>query len=137
MSHHDAADGVHDVMFMLPDCDAQSAVLVTRWRRRRKVWEGLVTREVNGKIISAWEPALVMEPIGIAVRPQRTAGNGRGRPLSALPSRAYRLRLAQPTEARPNSGEDGPARWGSGGGQPIRERAQLRSRQRGGRTTAR
>ncbi len=34
--------------------------VVLRWRRRGAVWEGLVSREVDGRATTEWLPALVL-----------------------------------------------------------------------------
>ena len=53
MSDQDIFSGVHAVTLTLPDMPGPSPGLVVKWRQRGEIWEGLVTREVDGKIIPA------------------------------------------------------------------------------------
>lgn len=51
-----------DLDRIFADDPEPGAGLVLKWRRRGDIWEGLVTREVDGKVTTAWEPALMMAP---------------------------------------------------------------------------
>ncbi len=53
---------MHEVTLTLPDMPGPSPGLVVKWRQRGEIWEGLVTREVDGKIITGWLPAVMLQP---------------------------------------------------------------------------
>jgi hypothetical protein len=61
MSDDLAVPGVHEVVISPPEQPAEPA-LVVKWRRRGMVLEGLVTREVDGRVVTEWLPALDFEP---------------------------------------------------------------------------
>ena len=85
MSVRDEFDSAPEVRPATPE---PSPGVVLQWRRRGDVWEGLVPREVDGKIITAWEPALMMAPLHRR-EPTPRRGGGLGR------------LVAQPAEAEP------------------------------------
>lgn len=58
-----------------PDAGCRSGV-VLKWRRRGDMFEGLVSREVNGRVVTAWIPAMRMSP----ALPREPASGGEGRP---------------------------------------------------------
>lgn len=62
MSDQDIFSGVREVTVEPPEyADAMPGVVV-KWRRRGDVWEGLVSREVDGKVTTEWLPALLLNP---------------------------------------------------------------------------
>ena len=64
----DVFAGVHDVALDLPTADPGERVgIVVKWRRRGAVLEGLVSREVGGRVTTEWLPAVIMTPIDSAV----------------------------------------------------------------------
>jgi hypothetical protein len=58
--------GVHEVTLTLPAYPQPTPGLVVKWRRRGAIWEGLVTHEVDGKAITTWVPALLMQPTDLS-----------------------------------------------------------------------
>lgn len=44
------------------DAPDQREGIVLKWRRRGDWFEGLVTHEVDGKIVTEWLPALELKP---------------------------------------------------------------------------
>jgi hypothetical protein len=72
MSDQGVFSGVHEVTLTLPDSPEPSPGLVVKWRQRGQIWEGLVTREVDGKIITGWLPAVMLQPAASAEAPVET-----------------------------------------------------------------
>jgi len=62
MSEDVAISGVHEVVISPPDQPGQEPALVVKWRRRGMVIEGLVTHEVDGRVVTEWLPAHAFEP---------------------------------------------------------------------------
>jgi hypothetical protein len=62
MSDDDIFSGVHEVAVDLPTCpDVEGLVL--KWRCRGAIWEGLVSREVDGRVVTEWLPAALLTPV--------------------------------------------------------------------------
>jgi len=62
VSDDEAFTHVHDAEIGAPMDDEEEG-LILRWRRRGAVWEGLVSHEVDGRVITEWVPALVLPPV--------------------------------------------------------------------------
>ena len=63
MSDETMFTGTHEVAVEPPGAMQTDQGLVLKWRRRGDLWEGLVTREVDGKVATEWLPALVLNPL--------------------------------------------------------------------------
>lgn len=62
MADQDIITGVRQVAIHPPGRALDDEGLVVRWRRRGDRLEGLVTHEVDGKVVTEWIPALVLAP---------------------------------------------------------------------------
>ena len=63
MSDDEVFTRVYDAEIEAPMDDEEEEGLILRWRRRGAVWEGLVSHEVDGRVITEWVPALVLPPV--------------------------------------------------------------------------
>ena len=62
MSDDTIFSGIHEVTVDLPSAPDEAPGLVLKWRRRGAILEGLVSREVDGRIVTEWLPALLLAP---------------------------------------------------------------------------
>lgn len=65
MSDHGTSVGVPRSTHALAE-RADEAREVLSWRRRGDVWEGLVSRDVDGELLVEWLPALVLRPLDVS-----------------------------------------------------------------------
>lgn len=62
MSKDPAVFGVQEVKVTLNGDTEEVDGLVLKWRRRGDILEGLVSSEVDGKLVTHWLPALAFSP---------------------------------------------------------------------------
>ncbi|MEZ0580085.1 hypothetical protein [Nocardioides sp. MH1] len=62
MRNDDASSGTPQVRPTTLDDVEETSGAVKQWRRRGDVWEGLVSQEIDGVVVTSWVPALVLTP---------------------------------------------------------------------------